>query len=405
MQTLPAIAVAVGDSPVEVDLSGSSQPYKAVILYNASPLILGVTSGPLSTYLQPNTTLAVPASQSTGKVEISVVGSTTSATSGSVYPTVVWLNDQIPATLSSSPLTEVSLASGTTVDITGPVSVINQTDTVIGVGSDQAILYSNLAISESGTIGSSGTTTITLATIANSSIPPISSVPSPAHALAWIYSLAASSLVSGDQWSVRVVDANGHIYLQPGGQAYANGAFYTNTGTYSTSAEPVGYINDGVDLYVELVVEGTSGDAFTIAGSLTLVAYTSAIPPRKSIQELDYIYGGVLNEVNVIGALPRSTSQGIAIADSMAPADTVNEIQLTSNPTSFPAFVYSVILRSFSVYLSGGPGILTISGTSAICSCLNGDTINLDLYIAAGSTLQVAGQTAGNASITFTTLS
>ena len=184
MQTLPAIAVAVGDSPVEVDLSGSSQPYKAVILYNASPLILGVTSGPLSTYLQPNTTLAVPASQSTGKVEISVVRSTTSATSGSVYPTVVWLNDQIPATLSSSPLTEVSLASGTTVDITGPVSVINQTDTVIGVGSDQAILYSNLAISESGTIGSSGTTTITLATIANSSIPPISSVPSPAHALA-----------------------------------------------------------------------------------------------------------------------------------------------------------------------------------------------------------------------------
>ena len=252
------------------------------------------------------------------------------------------------------------------------VDVINSPGTVVGVGSDQAVLYQNLNISETGTIPSGGVATITLATIANSSIPPTSSVPSPTNALGWVYSLTSTGLPAGDLWAPQVVDGNGHIYLQPGGQAYANGGFYSNNATYSTSSDPVGYINDGTDLVVQLVIEGTAGDAYDITGSLVLVAYTSSIPPRGKLTELDYLYGGVLNQVNNVAnvaGLPLSTAKGISIADALAPADSYNTGTATtvaSGNVTLVSLPANIILRWASYQGESSLSSITSLGISGV---------------------------------------
>ena len=314
MQALDPIAVAVGDTDVYVNLSGSTQPYKAVILYNASPLVIGVTSGPQSVYLQPNSTIVVPASTSTGKVLMNVIGSTSSATSGDVYPTILWLNDQVPTSLGSSPLTEVSLASGTTVDISGPVSVYTGGTDLVSTQSKAS------AVSESLTPASGGGTASATVTIPTTPV---------MHAalVSGVYTITAAS--------------NQPIQIQVTGNN-------TNTLYYNFDNLTTNVTNQAIPEAViaisaadtALVVSHVSGGG-TQSSVINLNFYSQAIPPDPYVASLitQGLFGTTAETViNPLVSPPLlqsiynnqiSTNWGIKVADSLAPAD--------SSYTHFPS--------------------------------------------------------------------
>ena len=307
MQALDPIAVAVGDTDVYVDLSGSTQPYKAVILYNASPLVIGVTSGPQSVYLQPNSTIVVPASTSTGKVLMNVIGSTSSATSGDVYPTILWLNDQVPTSLGSSPLTEVSLASGTTVDISGPVSVYTGGTDLVSTQSKAS------AVSESLTPAAGGGTASATVTIPTSPV---------MHAalVSGVYSITAAS---NQSIQIQVVGNNTNTL-------YYNFDNLTTNVTNQAIPEAVIAIS-AAD--TALVVSHVSGGG-TQSSTINLNFYSQAIPPDPYVAALitQGLFGTTAETViNPLVSPPLlqsvyntqiSTNSGIKVADSLAPADT-----------------------------------------------------------------------------------
>lgn len=267
---------------------------------------------------------------------VTVSSGTVAISSGSVDANITNASIAVTGTVSIGNTPAVTVNSGSvdigTIANGNIIDVVNSPNTVIGIGSDQAVLYSSTTINISGTIPSGGSITTAIATILNSAIPPIASVPSPAHALAWFTNLQLTASVLPVSWAPQLIDSNGHIYLQPGGQAYNNGGFYSNQGTFTENVNPVAYINDGNDLALQLVVEGSSAATFTLTGTIIVIAYTSSIPPRSALDSVAYLYGGVLNQVNTVTAvqeLPTSGNLGLTIADMLAPAD--------SEYTAFPS--------------------------------------------------------------------
>ena len=354
MQALDPIAVAVGDTDVYVDLSGSTQPYKAVILYNASPLVIGVTSGPQSVYLQPNSTIVVPASTSTGKVLMNVIGSTSSATSGDVYPTILWLNDQVPTSLGSSPLTEVSLASGTTVDISGPVSVYTGGTDLVSTQSKAS------AVSESLTPAAGGGTASATVTIPTSPV---------MHAalVSGVYSITAAS---NQSIQIQVVGNNTNTL-------YYNFDNLTTNVTNQAIPEAVIAIS-AAD--TALVVSHVSGGG-TQSSTINLNFYSQAIPPDPYLAALvtQGLFGTTAETViNPLVSPPLlqsvynnqvSTNSGIKIADALAPADTYANPQLTTSGFTdvYTAPASGVILRQFTLSEltpNSGEYLLSLGGSS-----------------------------------------
>lgn len=420
METLSPVILTLGDNVV-ISPDGSSQPIKGYVFYNASPLVLGITSGSASTYLQPNSSLYVAASTATGNVTISPVTSTSSSsTTGTLYPTAYWINDPGPISPTSAPLTEVQVASGATINANvtnATFDVINSPGTAIGVGSDQVILYQSTTISVSGTIPAGGSITEAIATILNSAIPPVAAAPSPCHALAWFTNLSISASVLPVNWAPQLIDTDGHIYLQPGGAALGNGGLYANIGPYTENVNPVGYINTGDNLTLQVVVEGSSGATFTVSGTVIVIAYTSSIPPRSAIDSIANLYGGTLNEVNLVGLvqnLPQSTYAGLNIADMLAPADGVgSSVFAASANTSYnmQTFASGAIVRKVNVgnAAAGTEFLWGINGTNEYDTYADGPGAGLhpgindiDLYIPPGSILTVEPNTAGTYRFTWT---
>lgn len=115
MQALAPITVTVGQDST-LDPSQTKQPIKAVILFNASPVVVKVSGGGQDFYLQPNSTQTMPASTPLGNIVLAGVSSiSSSSNSGSVYPTLIWTNDVMPGSPSASPVTDINVAGAVTV--------------------------------------------------------------------------------------------------------------------------------------------------------------------------------------------------------------------------------------------------------------------------------------------------
>lgn len=392
MQALDPIAVAVGNTDVYVDLSGSTQPYKAVILYNASPLVIGVTSGPQSVYLQPNSTIVVPASASTGKVLMNVVGSTSSTTTGDVYPTIVWLADSIPTALSSAPVTEVTIGGTPTVNVSGPVDA-NITNASIPVTGSLDATITNAAVPVSGsvdaTIQNASLTvagSVDIGTIAagqvievinspgayigtESQATPVSATLTPASGGGTATDTVTiptspvmhAALVSG----VYTITAasNQPVQIQVKGNN-------TNTLYYNFDNLTTNVTNQAIPEAVlaisaadtALVVSHVSGGG-TQSSTINLNFYSQAIPPDPYVAALitQGLFGTTAETViNPLVSPPLlqsiynnqvSTNWGIKVADSLAPADTAQSgiTALTAGAnTTLATLPGGIILRRVS---------------------------------------------------------
>lgn len=215
------------------------------------------------------------------------------------------------------------------------MEVINSPGTVVGIGASQATIY-NLANGSFNVANPNGGTLNLRASIANNTIPPTNTDPSPVHAL---YISGGVTLSSGALSQLELSDSvTGQILFQIAG--FAN--------VTKIQDQVIPFIATGNDLILTYTITNTTaGVNLTMSGNVIIVAYTSSVPPDPRVGELilsGLFTGGpgstsefsqanttmqnllnvlTLNTANTNGWLT-SWWDNIGISDSVAPIDTAS---------------------------------------------------------------------------------
>ena len=382
MQALAPITVTVGQDST-LDPSQTKQPIKAVILFNASPVVVKVSGGGQDFYLQPNSTQTMPASTPLGNIVLAGVSSiSSSSNSGSVYPTLIWTNDVMPGSPSASPVTDINVTGGSLNVTSGSVTINGGTVTV---GGDQA----------------------TLATVSNFSDQSFASGP---LAVQWTVDAVAPATIQGVRW-----DQGGSILVTTPGVV---------AGTYSLET----IVQDSYHAYIyshvysEVILTASSTTQITFyypsENYITPVAYTgydlefvfllrgASFPPGTySLQGQPFNFTGLPIGYG-LDSSSRSNYGGIPLADSVAPADTLLvQVQSTAATQiySVPLYGNGIIVRSLAA-LTDNCGISNAAANPFVY-CPAGDTRGCNFYIPPGGGLwMVNGGSSGYIFVSYTTL-
>lgn len=300
MQALAPITVTVGQDST-LDPSQTKQPIKAVILFNASPVVVKVSGGGQDFYLQPNSTQTMPASTPLGNIILAGVSSiSSSSNSGSVYPTLIWTNDVMPGSPSASPVTDINVAGSLDATIqNASIAVQNYSGTTISTSSTQT------SATESYTLQNGAYTYPGVAIPANAGDPVHGCVANAVFKITSVPSMGYVSLTITGNNTGQIVYGE---YISQVGSA----------GTYTTLSVTMPISSDDTELLI------ATNNPVNMVGTFDvyLAFYTESIPPDNSVS-------GKL-QINLTRLLPGnygsfpallSFPKGIAIADALAPAD------------------------------------------------------------------------------------
>ncbi len=308
MQALAPITVTVGQDST-LDPSQTKQPIKAVILFNASPVVVKVSGGGQDFYLQPNSTQTMPASTPLGNIILAGISSVSSSSnSGSVYPTLVWMNDVMPGSPSASPVTDINVAGSLDATIqNASIAVQNYSGTTISTSSSANAFSIPLSAPAGG-----GQVNNTL-TIPNN--PPMHGA-----LVSGVYTITGASAV-GVQITVVGNNTNNVYY-----------SFINNTTNVTNQALPDKLIPVSVaDTSLIVSLDSGGNDQSCV---VNINFYSQAIPPAPAVFNalIQGLFGNSAgqNVINPYVAMPLlqqiynnqiSSQWGIKIADAVAPAD------------------------------------------------------------------------------------
>ena len=145
------------------------------MIYNSSPLVCTVNSAGQTFYLSAGSVVFVKASVETGSVTIAAVASTTSATSGTLYVTQVFLNDN-PPNLQISSTNNISVSGGTMdVNLVGFTIAALPVDGTVNTNIINASTKKSIDISDS--VAPSDTPVVSISSFAIGFTPILNTIP------------------------------------------------------------------------------------------------------------------------------------------------------------------------------------------------------------------------------------